>query len=53
MENRNEEWVSASTLAKRLGVSQQTIYNYLKQGKYEYQTFDRGVMRGLLIKVKV
>jgi len=46
------EWVSASTLAERLGVSTMTIYNKMKRGVYQYQTFRRGKMIGYLIKVQ-
>lgn len=46
------EWVSASTLAERLGVSTMTIYNNIKRGVYQYQTFRRGKMNGYLIKVQ-
>ena len=53
--NMNEpnqyEWVSPSTLAERLGVSTRTIYNKMKRGFYEYQSFRRGKMIGYLIKV--
>lgn len=45
------EWVSPSTLAERLGVSTMTIYNKMKRGFYEYQSFRRGKMIGYLIKV--
>jgi len=50
MENNQEKWVSVSTLAKRLGCTKQTIYNHLKQGKYEYKASERGSMRGMLVK---
>lgn len=48
----NYEYVSISTLAKRLGVSGQTIRNRIKEGQYETMQFKRGVMNGLLIKVR-
>lgn len=52
MANEKEyEWVSPSTLARRLSVSVQTIYNKIKSGNFEVQTFQRGKMRGMLIKV--
>lgn len=44
------EWVSASTLAKRLGISTQMVYIRIKMGMYETQEFQRGSMRGYLIK---
>lgn len=50
-ETIQHEWVSVSTLAERLGVSTMTIYNKIKKGFYEYQTFKRGKMLGYLIKV--
>lgn len=49
MEN-NTEWVSVSELASRLKVSKQTIYNRLKDGIYEFQSFNRGKYHGFLIK---
>lgn len=52
MENNqlNDDWISVSEMAKRLGVTKQTCYNHLKQNRYEYKTFSRGSMRGLLVK---
>ncbi len=44
------EWVSASTLAKRLGISTQMVYIRIKMGMYETQEFQRGSMRGYLVK---
>lgn len=44
------EWVSASTLAQRLGCSTTTIYDRIKQGMYETQVFARQGMHGYLIK---
>lgn len=49
MEN-NSEWVSVSTLAKSLSVSEQTIRNRVKAGVYETMVFKRGKMKGILIK---
>jgi transcriptional antiterminator len=49
----NFEFVSISTLAKRLGVSGQTIRNRIKEGLYETLTFKRGGMNGTLIKVPI
>lgn len=46
------EWVSISTLAKRLGLSDQTIRNRIKQGFYETFNFQRGKSRGILVKVQ-
>jgi transcriptional antiterminator len=48
----NFEYVSISTLAKRLGVSGQTIRNRIKEGFYETMCFKRGDMNGILIKVR-
>lgn len=48
----NFEFVSISTLAKRLGVSGQTIRNRIKEGLYETMQFKRGDMNGILVKVK-
>lgn len=47
------EYVSVSTLAKRLGVSTQTIYHRIANGIYETQQFKRGKMNGWLIKVEI
>ena len=44
------EWVSISTMAKRLGVSGQTIRNRIKEGFYETLNFQRGAMNGILIR---
>lgn len=49
--NNMDEWVSASELAKRLGVSTQTIYNRAKKHRYETMVFKRGVMNGILLRV--
>jgi len=53
MDNSNTEWYSASELASMLNVSTQTIYNRIKQGKYEAKPFKRGVYKGFLIKYDV
>ena len=42
-------WVSVSEMAKMQGVSKQTIYNRIREGLYETQTFQRGKMNGILI----
>ena len=40
-------------MAKRLGVSKQTVYNRIKKGGFDTQTFERGTkMIGILIKQK-
>ena len=50
--NNNEEWISVSEMAKRLNCSQQTVYNRMKQQLYEVRVFQRGKMRGFLIRVR-
>lgn len=45
------EWISVSELAMRLGVSKQTVYNRIRENLYETQTFRRGKMSGILVKV--
>lgn len=53
MNENGFELMSVSSLAKRLGVSSQTIYNRIAQGLYDTVEFKRGSkMRGFLIKVK-
>lgn len=52
MNEENYELVSASTLAKRLGVSTTTIYNRIARGDYETKNFSRGTMNGVLIKTE-
>ena len=47
--NENQEWVTASTLAKRLGVSTQTVRNRVRRGDYEVKEFQRGQYNGYLI----
>jgi len=47
----NEEWVSVSEMAQRMGVTKQTIYNYVKEQRFPTKEFTRGSMRGLLIRV--
>lgn len=48
---RDYEWITASELAKREGITSQQIYNRIKQGQYETMSFQRGKMQGHLIKV--
>lgn len=50
MEN-NEELVSVSDYAKRIGKSTQTVYNMIKSGKLQSKTFKRGTMRGIVVCV--
>lgn len=48
----NDEWISLSELAKRLGKTYQTAYNHaVKDGRYETMPFKRGKMSGWLVKV--
>ena len=51
MENNqlNEDWISVSEMAKRLGCTKQTIYNHIKDGRYKTKEFHRGSMRGILV----
>ena len=51
MENNqlNEDWISVSEMAKRLGCTKQTIYNHIKDGRYKTKEFCRGSMRGILV----
>lgn len=49
-ENENIEWVSPSSLARRLGVSCQTIYNRIARGQYVAKAFRRGKYKGWLIR---
>lgn len=51
--NGNNEWVSVSELAKHLNVSKQTIYNRVRAGKYDTQSFNRGKYNGFLIKYDI
>lgn len=44
-------WISVSTLALRLGVSTQTIYNRIKSGKYKAHRFNRGKLSGVLVDI--
>ena len=44
------EWISISELAKRKGVTSQTIRNNLDL--YETMEFKRGTRKGYLVKVK-
>lgn len=38
-------------MAKRIGCSKQSIYNYIKAGRYKTKEFVRGSMRGVLVCV--
>lgn len=49
-ENKVTDWITPSCLARKLGVSVQTVYNRVKTGKYEAHTYERGKMNGILIK---
>lgn len=44
------EWVSVSEMARRIGVSTQTIYLRIKAGIYETQRIERGSSHGWIIK---
>mgnify|MGYP001163263930 FL=1 len=47
----NDDWISVSEMAKRLGCTKQTIYNHIKAGRYKTKEFVRGSMRGVLVCV--
>lgn len=47
-----EEMIGISEYAKRIGKSKQTVYNWIKKGKLDCATYQRGTMNGLLIRVK-
>ena len=51
MENNqlNEDWISVSEMAKRLGCTKQTCHNHIKAGRYKTKEFRRGSMRGILV----
>ena len=53
MENNqlNDDWISVSEMAKRLGCTKQTCYNHIKAGRYKIKEFVRGSMRGVLVCV--
>jgi len=44
------EWLSVSEVAKRENVTSQTIYNRIRENLYETMEFQRGKLRGVLIK---
>ena len=50
--NGNEEWISVSELARRVGKTKQTCYNQIKAGLWETKTFSRGSMIGILVLYK-
>ena len=53
MEKEKEfEWMSVSEVAKCENVSKTTIYNRIRERLYETMEFERGTMRGVLIKYK-
>ena len=46
------EWISLSELARRIGKTYQTAFNYaVKDDRYETMEFTRGKMRGWMVKV--
>lgn len=53
MENNDYEWLSVSDVAKRIGKSKQTIYNWCANGKCKFKTFNRGKMIGILIRFPI
>lgn len=50
-ESKDMEWVSVSELARRIGKTKQTIYNYIRQNLYVTMEFQRGKMKGILVQV--
>lgn len=46
--NEDYEWVSVSTMAKRLGCSTQNVYHKIKCGLIPTKEFERGSMKGVL-----
>lgn len=50
-ESKDMEWVSVSELARRIGKTKQTVYNYIRQGLYATMEFQRGKMKGILVQV--
>lgn len=44
------ELLSASTVAERLGVTIQTVYNQIKAHMWDVVEFQRGKNKGILIK---
>lgn len=50
MDNENYQMVSVSTVARRMGVTAQTIYNQIKAGLWETTEYQRGKYRGILVK---
>lgn len=49
MTDTKEEWISVSSLAKREGVTAQTIRNRIARGMYQTKEFERGSMKGILV----
>ena len=50
METKEYEMLGVSTVARRQGVSAQTIYNQIKAGMWETQEYQRGKYKGILVK---
>lgn len=50
MDEQQYEWVSASTYAKRHNITTPTVYNRIREGLLEAKEFERGTMRGWIIK---
>ena len=49
MNDDKYEWISVSECAKRIGKTNQTVYNQIKAGFWETRTFKRGSMTGILV----
>lgn len=51
-DEKNFEWVSVSTAAKRLGLTTQMVYVRIREGKMlDVKEFERGRMPGYLVKM--
>lgn len=46
----NEEWMSVSSYARKVGKSTTFIYSLIKEKKIEFKSFNRGKYVGYLIK---
>jgi transposase len=51
--NEQYEMLSVSDVAKKLGVTSQTVYNQIKAGMWETQEFKRGQYKGILVKYPI
>ena len=51
--NEQYEMLSVSDVAKKLGVTSQTVYNQIKAGMWETQEFKRGQYKRILVKYPI